>query len=141
MEKRYEVGFLIKQIQDGIEKHANNDLRENNLTMVQNRVIMLLHMSPDAAKSLKELEKEFNVSQPTMAGIIRRLTDKGYVTTFGDPSDKRIKIVRLTGAGIERGNEARKYIEKMEAKLLSNLSQEEQIQFRQLLLKVLSSIN
>lgn len=141
MEKRYEVGFLIKQIQDGIEKHANNDLRENNLTMVQNRVIMLLHMSPDAAKSLKELEKEFNVSQPTMAGIIRRLTDKGYVTTFGDPSDKRIKIVRLTGVGIERGNEARKYIEKMEAKLLSNLSQEEQIQFRQLLLKVLSSIN
>lgn len=136
----YDFGFLIKQIHDCIEKYANNDLRDSNLTMAQNRVIVSLHMSPDDTKSLKELEKEFNVSQPTMAGIIRRLCEKGYVATFGDASDKRIKNVRLTDIGIECGNEARTHIEKMEKTLISHLSEEEQMQLRQLLLKVLDSI-
>lgn len=141
MQKNYDVGFLIKQIQDCIEKYANNDLRDSNLTMAQNRVIMSLYLSTDNTKSLKELEKEFHVSQPTMAGIIRRLAEKGYVTTLGDPADKRIKNVQLTDIGIDCGNDARKHIEKIEAKLLSNLSNEEQIQLEQLLLKVLNAVN
>ncbi len=135
-----DFGFLIKQIHDCIEKYANNDLRNNNLTSMQNRVIMSLHMSANHTKTLKELEKEFNVSQPTMVGIVRRLSDKGYIATFGDAADKRIKNVSLTSTGIDCGNDAKKHIEKMEAKLISNLSEEEQIQFRQLLIKVFHSI-
>lgn len=141
MQNIYDVGFLIKQIHDYIERYANNDLRDSNLTMVQNRVIMSLYLSSDNTKALKELEREFKVSQPTMAGIIRRLAEKKYVTTFGDPADRRIKNVKLTDTGIDCGNDARKHIEKMEAKLLSNLSGEEQMQLQQLLLKVLNSVN
>ncbi len=140
MQINFDFGFLIKQIHDCIARYADNDLRDSNLTLMQNRVIMSLHMSSNNTKSLKELEKEFNVSQPTMAGIIRRLCNKGYVITFGDTADKRIKHVQLTNSGIDCYNDAQEHIDKMEAKLLSNLSEEEQIQLRQLLLKVLNTI-
>lgn len=135
-----DCGILIKQIHDCIEKYANNDLRNSNLTIMQNRVIMSLRMSSNDTKSLKELEKEFNVSQPTMVGLIHRLSEKGYVTTFADADDKRIKHVQLTSSGIDCCNDAQIHIDKMEAKLLSNLSKEEQTQFRQLLLRVLNTI-
>lgn len=140
MQRIFDCGFLIKQIHDCIARYADNDLRNSGLTLMQNRVILSLHMSSNNTKSLKELEKEFNVSQPTMAGIIRRLCNKGYVITFGDALDKRIKHVQLTSSGIDCYNDAQKHIDKMEAKLLSNLSEEEQIQLRQLLLKVLNTI-
>lgn len=140
MPKSSDCGFLIKQILDCMEKYANNDLRESNLTLMQNRVIMSLHMSSNNTKTLKELEKEFNVSQPTMVGIIHRLSEKGYVKTFRDANDKRIKHVQLTGSGIDCSNDAHMHVEKMEAKLLSNLSEEEQTQLKQLLLKVLNTI-
>lgn len=140
MQTNFDVGFLIKQIHDCLQKYANNDLRNSNLTPMQNRVIMSLHVSPNETKSLKELEKEFHVSQPTMVGLIHRLSEKGYVTTCGDADDKRIKHVQLTSLGIDCCNDAQIHIDRMEAKLLSNLSEEEQIQFRKLLIKVLNAI-
>lgn len=101
---------------------------------------MSLHMSSNNTKSLKDLEKEFNVSQPTMVGLIHRLSEKGYVSMCGDADDKRIKHVQLTSLGLDCCNDAQIHIDKMETKLLSNLSEEEQIQLRQLLLKVLNTI-
>lgn len=136
----YDCGILIKQIHDCLEKHGNNNLRNYDLTIMQMRVLMELNNSVGYTRSLKELEKEFNVAQPTMVGIIHRLCDKKFVSTYRDAADKRIKHVRMTDAGIDCCKDVQKHIDEMEAYLLSALSDDEQIQFKEMLLKVLNTV-
>lgn len=42
MSKNYSCGTLLKQIHDIMEKNANNVLREQNLTISQSGVLVLL---------------------------------------------------------------------------------------------------
>lgn len=140
MQTSYDCGILIKQIHDCLEKHGNNNLRKNDLTIMQMRVLMTLNSSADYTMSLKELEKEFHVAQPTMAGIISRLCDKKFVSTCRDADDKRIKHVRMTDSGIDCCKNVQKHIDEMETYLLSDLSDDEQTQFKELLLRVLNTV-
>lgn len=43
MNEKNLCGQLLKQIHDGLEKQANNDLRAHDLTMAQVSVLMLLN--------------------------------------------------------------------------------------------------
>ena len=88
-------GQLIKQINDAIERRANQSLRQNDLTMVQIWVLMSLSEKEDKTYSLKELERILGVAQSTCAGIVNRLSVKNLVDCFTDPADKRMKLVRI----------------------------------------------
>lgn len=129
-------GFFIKQINDAMERRANNDLRNQDLTMAQVTVLMTLNDSPDKSASLKELERVLRVAQSTTAGIVARLEQKGFVEGYGDPSDKRIKMVRITALGERCRLEAKISMDLAEQNLLSGLTPEEQVIFRRLLQKV-----
>ena len=96
-----ELGLKLKQIHDCIQKRANNDMQEMDLTFSQHHVIMFLAHREGYIAELKELEREFRVSQPTMAGIAQRLEAKGYVEPLAHPTDRRIKMLRLTPEGLE----------------------------------------
>ena len=44
----------------------------------------------------KEIEQYFQVSHPTVVGIVQRLEHKGFVRTEMDERDKRKKLIFLT---------------------------------------------
>lgn len=88
-------GQLIKLLHDHLERQANNTF----LTMMQVAVLMELQEAEQKQLSMKELERKFCVAQSTVAEIISRLEQKGFVEVFGDASDKRIKLVHITPAG------------------------------------------
>ena len=67
---------------------------------------------------MKELERTFCVAQSTVAGIISRLEQKGFIEAFGDASDKRIKVVHITPAGEVCCREAAGYMAEAEQMLL-----------------------
>ena len=67
---------------------------------------------------MKELERKFCVAQSTVAGIISRLEQKGFVEAFGDASDKRIKLVHITPDGEACCREAAGYMAEAEQMLL-----------------------
>ena len=126
-------GFLIKQIHDRLEKQANNTLRGKDLTMMQISVLMELQEAEQKQRSMKELERKFCVAQSTVAGIISRLEQKGFVEAFGDPSDKRIKLVHITPDGEACCREAAGYMAEAEQMLLHGFSEDEKAIFNQLL--------
>ena len=126
-------GFLIKQIHDRLEKQANNTLRGKDLTMMQISVLMELQEAEQKERSMKELERKFCVAQSTVAGIISRLEQKGFVEAFGDPSDKRIKLVHITPDGEACCREAAGYMAEAEQMLLHGFSEDEKAIFNQLL--------
>ena len=140
MEKRQACGKLIKQINDELRKNANNAMRSMDMTMAQLEALLELDRAPEKQRSLKELEQRLHVAQSTAAGIIARLEQKGFVEGFGDTTDRRIKLVRITPAGIDCANSARQGMLEAEAQLLSGLTETERDIFFTLLKKVRDSL-
>lgn len=126
-------GQLIKLLHDRLEKQANNTLRRKDLTIMQTSVLMELQNAERKQHSMKELERKFCVAQSTVAGIISRLEQKGFVEAFGDASDKRVKVVHITPAGEACCREAAGYMAEAEQMLLNGFSEEEKALFNQLL--------
>jgi len=136
MHERADCGRLIKQIHDEVRKNVNNAMRDLDMTMTQLEALMELDLAPENQCSFKELEQRLRLAQSTTAGIIARLEQKGFVESFGDSGDRRIKLVRLTQAGRERIAAAEQGKAEVEARLLSGLTETERDIFLVLLKKV-----
>ena len=140
MRDDYACGTLLKQINDIMEKNANNALRGQELTISQSGVLVLLDEKEEKTATFKELEKEFGVSQPTMVGLLSRLEQKHLVEILADPDDKRIRRARLTQKGEEKCKEGYKHMRSAEELLLGDLTAEEKSEFINLLLKIRNSL-
>lgn len=138
--EQYTCGALLKQINDVMEKNANNALRGQNLTISQSGVLVSLDEKEEKTATFKELEKEFGVSQPTMAGLLSRLEQKKLVEILTDPEDKRIRLAHLTKEGVDKCKEGYKHMKSAEELLLNSLTATEKQEFLRLLLKIRSSI-
>ncbi len=136
MQKKYLCGVLIKQIHDELEKKANALLREQDLTLAQMNVLMELESIPTHQLSLKELEVLLHVAQSTAAGIVTRLEQKGYVESFTDSNDRRVKNVCITASGMECCINAQSHVKTMEEHLLSGFTESERVQFCEFLERV-----
>lgn len=140
MQKNDLCGALIKKVHDEIEKKANALLRQQDLTLSQMNVLMELEASPNHQLTLKELEGLLHVAQSTAAGIVVRLGQKGFVESFTDESDRRVKKVMLTPAGLQCCKNAASDVKEIEAKLLSGLTEAEKLLFLDLLEKVFNAL-
>jgi len=136
MRERADCGRLIKQIHDEVRKNVNNAMRDQDMTMTQLEALMELDSTSEKQCSFKELEQKLHLAQSTTAGIIARLEQKGFVESFGDSGDRRIKLVRLTREGRERIAAAEQGKAEVEARLLSGLTETERDIFLALLKKV-----
>lgn len=127
---------LMKKIQNEMSKKINNALKKRELTMPQAELLAELMESEQNKMTLKELEKSLHLSQPVTSEIVTRLENKGYVETFGNEQDKRIKVVKITKLGQRQAKVAGKYIENVERKMLFCLTKNERKNFDELLQKV-----
>lgn len=124
----------------GLEKRSDKDLKKHDLTLSQVTALLIVAEAPKKDLSLKELERLLDVSQPDAAGIVIRLEKKGMLESYQDPSDKRMKRVRITACGEQRCNIARKNMAAFEDRLLEGLTGKERLMFRTLLEKVSKNI-
>ena len=129
-------GAMIKQLHDEIERRANSLLRDQDLTMAQMNVLMELESAPERQLSLKELEHLLHVAQSTTAGIVARLEQKGFVECFAASDDRRVKLTRITSAGLACCADAEKNIHSTEARLLAPLTDGERAMFSELLERI-----
>lgn len=138
MDKNMDVGILLKNISDAIENSANTELSDFGLTVAQYRYLEYIQEKPGGV-SAKELRTHFAVSQPTVAGIVKRMRAKGYIAAETSKEDERTKDITLTQAGAELVRQAGAHKSSMEGRLLSGLSEKEREQFKALLWKVYDS--
>ena len=139
-EPRHGLGPTIKRINDYMAKEANRYLKTHNLTLAQNRLLMTLYRQEQHTATLKELERIFHVSQPTMAGLTARLESKGFVDRRPDPCDRRVKHVCLTEAGRAMCLASLEDIRTMETRLTAALTPEEQAVFADMLMRIAASM-
>lgn len=140
MRKTEDIGMLLKQINDTLATEANNELRSNGMTISQIRFIGYMYESGQERTAMKELEKQFQVSQPTVAGIVSRMEKKGLVTILQNPDDARAKDVALTDLGRNVYEAGGKHKEKMEKSLVSGLNGKEIADLKRMLKIILASL-
>lgn len=136
----YDIGYLIKSINDKLKVKADNMLKEHDLTISQSRVVGFLAQKGGEATQ-KEIEEFFDVSHPTIVGLVSRMEQNGMLTTFVSTEDRRNKIVKLTPDALLIANDIKKSVEDSEKQLLQNLSDEEVENLTLLLTKVLNNIS
>ncbi len=133
----FSTGELMKRINERLEKKANRELQsQNNITVTQFKMLMILHHTPTGTATLKEMEKYFGIAQSTAAGIALRLEKKKLVVRFGDPYDKRVKHIQITDAGREICSVAHDSMAANEAQLLAGLTLDERKELNMLLQKL-----
>ncbi len=132
---------LVKQVCDALEREVNNAVRAQGMTYSQIQLLLRLSEEDDGMLSLKELEARLNVSQATVAGLVKRLEKKELVKLLDDPYDKRMKHAQITAQGIAKCDEAYEHMDAIELKLASELTEIETQLFYELLRKVSDSLS
>lgn len=130
----------MKQITDGLEKYGNRYLRDTDLTFSQGSLALFVEEYPEENVPLKTLEELLNLSQPTVFGLASRLEKRGLLESSFSYEEGRVKKVKLTPAGVESMEAFKKCVYAIEDQILSNLTQEEQQTFINLLVKVNQSL-
>lgn len=136
------IGFLIKCIDKTIVNEINKELEKYDITAVQQEILAYLYFSKNQGPVYqKDIEHYLRLSNPTVAGIVKRLESKKMINRFPAKEDGRFKCLVLTEKGEEVVLETLSIgPNKIEGYLTKGLNQEERKELVTLLNKVLKSI-
>lgn len=136
-----ECSTLIRLIHCAMQKNANNELREADLTFSQFHLLFILMDKPDGQCTLKDLEKRMGVAQSTTVGLVKRISEKGFVDCINDTFDRRVKLVRITEKGRQVCCAMEQNAHRAERRLLMNLNPDERATIIRLLEKVYTAVS
>jgi len=91
--------FLLKPIHDKFEARGNIAGQKAGITHSQFRVLLYLNEHSDRIVTQREMESAFNVSHPTISGILKRMEESGFIKTQFVQEAKKQKQVFLTDKG------------------------------------------
>ena len=126
--RTYSYVPFIKSIGLIMERNVNKLLKDYDITQSQGLVLSELNRISDPDITMKELENIIGSSQQATAALISRMEAKGYVSTFTDSNDHRVKRVKLTDMGSKLCLEISDKIEEMESIFSEGLKEEDQEQ-------------
>lgn len=130
-------GPLLKQLNDVLTKRVNHELKDEDLTAAQMRVLLFLDNREGKQALLKDMERGLTIAQPTVVGLCQRLSEKGFISYFQDSQNHRAKGITLTEEGRGKCAIAYAHMQATEHQLLSGMSEEEKKDFYTLLQKAL----
>lgn len=141
MRERTTIGFLIKQINNGYEKNFNKMLKTIGITSSQCEVLDYLFHSSKEEITQRDIEKNLNLKNPTVTGLLKRLDEKGFILSVPSATDKRCKNIYLTEKAydIQRKMEASR--KKSDRQLTIGMSKKEVQALKRVLEKVLYNIS
>ena len=135
------IGFMIKILSEAIGQKANRDCREFNLTMQQMKILHFLKTRERKTEtSQKDIQDYMGISHPTTVNILRLMKDKGFIETSTSKTDKRMRIVSLTGREESFVTEVIRRRKQMEKQLVRGLSDREQENLHRYLQKMYQNI-
>lgn len=141
MEKQNQpVGFIVKQINNVYEKELNERLRKIGITSSQCAVLDYLFRTSKEEVSQRDVEKNLNLKNPTVTGILKRLDEKGYILCVPNANDRRKKNIYLTEKAydIQRRMDADR--RKLDRELIRGMTKREENALRRNLEKLLYNI-
>ncbi len=140
MDHNTNISFLIKLIGDTIETKSNKRLRPHGITLSQERILAYLNERKDQKTSQKDMEEFFQVTHPTIIGILKRLESKGFIFSQVDDIDKRVRNISLSPDFEQKSGAVLSLQKDMEKQILLDVSEVEKMQLRDHLYKLLTNV-
>ena len=115
-------GQLIRLLMRA-RRHMFAASESRQLTPVQS--MLLISLDPDSSVSMNELSEMMCCDASNITGLTERLESGGYIERITDPSDRRVKKIRLTKKGLECREAGLEFLKEADAMDVSKLSAEE----------------
>ena len=136
------VGLLVKFINGRVVTKINKNLAEFNLTGVQHEILCFIDRNEHERDVFqKDIEKCLKLTNPTVTGIIKRLEEKNMIVRCANVGDARCKCLHVTE---EAHNVLHKCFHQgilsVEARLIQNMTEEEQVILKKLLYRALKNL-
>lgn len=103
---RAPLGYLIHEVARLMKRRFEDEARAHDITLPQWRT--LAQIASDDHVTQAALAAAIDADPMTMSGILDRLDKRGLIERFPDPSDSRAKLARLTPAGRDLHETARR---------------------------------
>ena len=88
----------------------------------------------------RDIEAEFQLSHPTVSGLLSRLEQKGFIQQCPDPEDRRRKQIYILPKGQECHELMHRTIQANEQRIVEGFTPEEQEQFAALLQRAITNM-
>lgn len=141
MKEQQPLGFIIKQINNIYEKELTGRLKMLGITSSQCAVLNYLFQSNQEHVTQRELEKQLNLKNPTVTGLLKRLDEKGFLFCVQSTSDKRCKNIYLTEKAFDIQKKMESDRKKLDKRLTIGMTKKEEEALRRGLSKVLYNIS
>lgn len=130
MQPRY--GHLIRVLENCTAQAMTAALAFMDLTAAQGHIMGFIthRQTPPCAR---DIEETFQLSHPTVSGILSRLEQKGFIEFRADENDRRCKRIYLLPKGRELEETMHQTILTTEETLVQGFTEDEKQQFTALL--------
>ena len=143
MNEKPRVGFEIRTISNLIKREVDHLEEETYGYPISgtNRYI-LLHLAHNCDRDIfqKDLEEVLMVRRSTMSAVLLRMEEKGLLKRTSVEHDARLKKITLTERGMQLYRKMEHSLDKMEGRMISGLSAEEEATLLSLLEKVKTNL-
>ena len=119
------VSPRIKRISNALERKRTLDLEEMDLTSSQAFVLGYLIRYREENVTPGDICRHFDLSHPTVTGILQRLENKGFITYAEDNSDRRKKKICVTDKAKDVHQNAMACCQETESLVTGSMSEEE----------------
>lgn len=122
--------------------HVDMELRRNgyDVTPVQSHALVYLYKHGEEDITQRDLERALSLKPSTINGIVDRLLEKEYITRCTCPTDGRCRLLHLAEAGEKMVESLKAALDRTDAAVLSDLTEEEQVQLESLLRRVITTL-
>ena len=140
--EQFKIGKILKIVSNYMDKDMNNCLSDYNITRSQMGILIYIQVAEckNIEANQVDIEKEFNLKNPTVTGLINRLEEKGYIKRVRSDKDKRYNKLELTESGREILNKGKRKAQENEEKLLKILTDNEIKELKRILTKIVNNI-
>ena len=132
-------GHMVRVLHCAVSQAMTEALGEMELTSAQGRVMGYLarRKEPPCAR---DIEEEFNLSHPTVSGLLSRLEKKNFIAFRPDERDGRCKRIVISEKGLRCHERMSQVIRENEQRIVKGFSQEEREQFALLLTRAVKNM-
>ncbi len=134
------VSFKCKVIADQFASKLNYQQQQEGITFSQMAIIGYLADNTDHNVTLKELSLACHIKHPTAIGLIKRLEDKGLVTSSVSENNRKYRIISITDKGLDYFDFSKKRLESMDSALISPLNEDEQKVLNEMLDRIIENM-
>ncbi len=132
-------GHLARVLHTYTDQTITAALAEMDLTAAQGHILGYLRCCPEAPCP-RDMEQHFQLSHPTVSGLLNRLEKKEFIALKPDEADRRCKRIYLLPRGQQCTQTIHDLIGSIEERIVRDFSPEEKAQLQALLLRAIENM-